>query len=65
MITEAVWWVTMVDATLVRYHPDTYSDVLARQDAAERRITRAPSPGCGSSATGWATRLTTTTSSSR
>ena len=29
----------MVDATLMRYHPDIYSDVLARQDAAERRMT--------------------------
>ena len=28
----------MVDATLMRYHPDIYSDVLARQDAAERRM---------------------------
>ena len=39
VISEAVWWVTMVDATLMRYHPDTYSDVLARQDAARRPIT--------------------------
>jgi hypothetical protein len=39
VISEAVWWVTMVDATLMRYHPDIYSDVLARQDAAERRMT--------------------------
>jgi hypothetical protein len=38
-ISEAVWWVTMVDATLVRYHPDIYGRVLAHQDAAERRRT--------------------------
>ena len=38
MISEAVWWVTMVDATLMRYHPDIYSGVLASQAAAERRI---------------------------
>jgi hypothetical protein len=38
VITEAVWWVTMVDATLVRYHPDTYDGVLAGHDAAERRV---------------------------
>jgi hypothetical protein len=38
MISEAVWWVTIVDATLVRYHPDTYNAVLAGQGAAERRL---------------------------
>jgi len=38
-ISEAVWWVTMVDATLVRYHLDTYGHVLAHQDAAEREET--------------------------
>ncbi len=36
-ISEAVWWVTMVDATLVRYHPDRYGDILSRQPAARRR----------------------------
>ncbi len=36
VISEAVWWVTMVDATLVRYHPDVYNSLLARSDAAER-----------------------------
>jgi hypothetical protein len=39
VIGEAVWWVTMVDATLMRYHPDAYSAVLARQNDAERPIT--------------------------
>jgi hypothetical protein len=39
VISEAVWWVTMVDATLVRYHPDIHSDVLANQDPAQRRMT--------------------------
>ena len=38
-ISEAVWWVTMVDATLVRYHLDVYSEVLARQADAERKMT--------------------------
>jgi hypothetical protein len=37
VISEAVWWVTMVDATLVRYHPDTYDAVLARSEATERQ----------------------------
>ena len=39
VISEAVWWVTIVDATLVRYHPDTYDAVLAGQPAAKRRTT--------------------------
>jgi hypothetical protein len=38
MISETVWWVTIVDATLVRYHPDTYNAVLTRQAAAERAL---------------------------
>ena len=39
VISEAVWSVTMVDATLIRYRPGIYSSVLARQPAAQRRIT--------------------------
>ena len=39
MIGEAVWWVTIVDATLVRYHPDAYEHVLAGLPAAQRRLT--------------------------
>jgi hypothetical protein len=39
MISEAVWWVTMVDATLVRYQPGIYNSRLARQEPARRRIT--------------------------
>ncbi len=39
VISEAVWWVTMVDATLMRYHHDIRSGVLAGQAAAERRMT--------------------------
>jgi hypothetical protein len=37
VIGEAVWWVTIVDATLVRHHPDEYDAVLAGQPAAERQ----------------------------
>ncbi len=37
VISEAVWWVTMVDATLVRYHPDAYDGVLAGHASAERQ----------------------------
>jgi hypothetical protein len=39
VISEAMWWVTIVDATLVRYHPDTYDQVMAAQPGAERRLT--------------------------
>ncbi|HEY5360360.1 MAG TPA: hypothetical protein VIJ82_22180 [Streptosporangiaceae bacterium] len=39
VISEAVWWVTMVDATLIRYHPDTYSSVLADQATTQRQVT--------------------------
>jgi hypothetical protein len=37
-ISEAVWWVTMVDASMVRYHPDVYDRVLAGLDEDERRV---------------------------
>lgn len=37
VVSEAVWWVTMVDATVVRYHPDAYDRVLAGLDPAGRR----------------------------
>jgi len=38
VIGEAVWWVTIVDATLVRHHPDVYDSVLAAQDPARREL---------------------------
>jgi hypothetical protein len=38
VIGEAVWWVTIVDATLVRHHPETYDAVMAGQTPAERRL---------------------------
>jgi len=37
-IGEAVWRVTIVDATLVRHHPAAYDTVLAGQAPAERRL---------------------------
>ena len=37
-IGEAVWWVTMVDATLVRHHPGVYDAAMAAQAPAERRL---------------------------
>jgi hypothetical protein len=39
VISEAVWWITIVDATLVRHHPDAYDSVLAGQAPAERQLT--------------------------
>lgn len=38
VISEAVWWITIVDATLVRHYPGTYDRVLAGQLPAERRL---------------------------
>ena len=35
-IADAVWWVTLVDATLVRYHPRNYETTLARRSARRR-----------------------------
>ena len=38
MISESVWWVTIVDATLVRYHPETYDRLLCEQNPSDRMI---------------------------
>ena len=37
-IGEAVWWVTIVDATLVRHHQDTYDGVMAAQNPAQHEL---------------------------
>jgi hypothetical protein len=39
VIGEAVWWVTIVDATLVRYYPDEYDRALEGLSPARRRLT--------------------------
>lgn len=36
VLGEAVWWITMVDDTLVRHHLSIYEKVLAASGAAER-----------------------------
>jgi hypothetical protein len=36
VISEAVWWATMVDATLMRYHPGDYNRVLAAMADSQR-----------------------------
>jgi hypothetical protein len=38
VIGEAVWWVTIVDATLVRYHPEAYDGVLVGLPGAQRQV---------------------------
>ena len=38
VIRDAVWWVTIVDGTLVRYHSEAYDAVLGGQTRAERRL---------------------------
>jgi hypothetical protein len=38
VIGEAVWWVTIVDGTLLRYHPESYDAVLTCGSAGERRL---------------------------
>jgi endogenous inhibitor of DNA gyrase (YacG/DUF329 family) len=39
VIGEAVWWVTIVDATLFRYYPDDYDAALAGLPEKERKAT--------------------------
>lgn len=39
VISEAVWWVTIVDATLVRYHPEAYEHALSGLSPVQRRLT--------------------------
>jgi len=38
VVGEAVWWVTIVDATLIRYHVEAYENVMAARAPAERRL---------------------------
>jgi hypothetical protein len=37
-ISEAVWWITIVDGTLVRYHPEAYDAVMADRLPGERNL---------------------------
>jgi hypothetical protein len=38
VIGEAVWWITIVDASLVRHHLQPYDTVMAGQHPAERQL---------------------------
>jgi len=44
-ICEAVWWVTIVDATLVRHHPAAYDGVMAGQAREQRQLIEATLTG--------------------
>jgi hypothetical protein len=35
-VGETVWWITLVDATLVRYHPGSYAKALEAEDVEQR-----------------------------
>jgi hypothetical protein len=37
VIGEAVWWATLVDATMIRYHHDIYDQTLSQLAPAERK----------------------------
>lgn len=37
-VGETVWWVTLVDATLVRYYPREYESALAGEPGRQRKI---------------------------
>ena len=45
VVSEVVWQVTIVDAALVRYHPEVYDEVLAGQRRRERRVTEGTMAG--------------------
>jgi hypothetical protein len=45
VVGEAVWQVTIVDATLVRYHHEVYDAVLACQPAGDRQVTEGTMAG--------------------
>jgi hypothetical protein len=36
-VSDAVWWVTIVDATLIRYHPDSYDATMDALPAARQQ----------------------------
>ncbi|HSR84082.1 MAG TPA: hypothetical protein VLM11_07875 [Streptosporangiaceae bacterium] len=38
VISEAVWWVTIVDGTLVRYHPEAYDRELRGRAPADQAL---------------------------
>ena len=53
MISDAVWRVTLVDATLVRYHHRAYEAVMRAQDPAARQAVEGTLARLRSCVTGW------------
>lgn len=45
VISEAVWWVTIVEATMIRYHRGAYDHALAALDPAARQAAQATFAG--------------------
>ena len=41
VVSEATWWVTLLDATLVRYHPREYEQALASADVRRKKTEQA------------------------
>jgi hypothetical protein len=39
LVSESVWWVTLVDATMIRYHEGAYDRALISLSQAARRVT--------------------------
>jgi len=39
LVSECVWWVTLVDATMIRYHQAAYDHALASRSPDQRRCT--------------------------
>jgi hypothetical protein len=62
LVSESVWWVTLVDATMIRYHEAAYDSALTSLIPVERRATEGTFAGLRLSGTGWATTPTPLTS---
>jgi hypothetical protein len=65
VIGEAVWWVTIVDATLVRHQAGAYDAAMAGKAPDQRQLVEETLAGCVSSGTRSAARLTSVSSSTR
>ena len=64
-LISAVWWITIVDAALVRHHAKTYNAVMADQTPAGRPMIEGTLQDCASSGTGSATTSILLSSSNR
>jgi hypothetical protein len=65
-VGEAVWRVTIVDATLLRHHPQAYDRVMASQPLPERTLVEGTLAGLRFIRTGWdSTSISRTSSTQR